>query len=758
MRTLAPRSNLARALCLLGWLVALTPPPAGAADVTGTVRNAETGETVDFVTVQILRTAEDGGVVRGVMSTSEGFYFIPDVPAGRYVARFSRVGFETVEENLVVTEDKTYSLDVALVVRPVAVEEIIVEADRYQSVKDIQTGFLNLEAGALAELPGVIEADPIRTLTLLPGVQAASDFSSGLYVRGGGADQTLVLLDKVTVYNPTHAFGFFSSFNADALDEVNLYKGAYPAEHGGRLGAVLDVRSREGDASQAAGRGGVSTIASRLQLEGPVFGGAWMAAARRTHLDPFLDAIRSEDNEIPDYYFYDINARVSMPARGGKVNLSGYKGRDDLRFDLERDTYIDLDWGNALVTAAYRRAFGESVVGEARVAGTEYESKTDLLIFGTPIGISNRIREYSGAVDVTWSGSDAWTLTAGTALSHYDLEYFQEFNGERQVDYARQPWEAAGFGQAQWTPRRGTILLAGARVRYLDDGERVRVEPRWSASRRLAPRWRLKLGGGIYYQYLQLVSTEGFSAADFYVPIDATADPGRSFQTVLGVEWTPGAAYEVSVEGYYTDLSDLVQFNTDVSGDSEDTDAADLFYTGGEGYASGVELFVHRRRGNLTGWIGYTLGWTRRTFSDLNQGESFPPKYDRRHDLSLVAQYRRGKWTLGGNFVLASGQAFTPAAAVYGLRNPATGQFGDPQLLPAARNSARLLPYHRLDVSVARDVTWFGQSFEWYLQVFNVYSRRNEWFVQYDLDDAVAEPEVVKMLPIVPSLGINVEF
>lgn len=745
---------------LLAGLIGLLPSAAFPADVTGTVRNAETGEPVDFVTVQILGTSAAGAdVMRGVMSTSEGFYFIPDVPAGSYVARFTRVGFAVREDSVTVPAGEAeLTLDVALGVQPVAVEEIVVEADRYQGVRDVQTGFVSIEAQALAELPGIVEADPIRSLTLLPGVQAASDFSSGLYVRGGGPDQTLVLLDKVTVYNPTHAFGFFSSFNADALDEVNLYKGAYPAEHGGRLGAVLDVRSREGNTAGVAGQGGVSTIASRLQMDGPLGGGSWMASARRTHLDPFLDAIRTEDNEIPAYYFYDLNARVTLPAAGGKVSVSGYKGRDDLRFDLERDTYFNLNWGNALLAGSWRRTWGESVVGEVRVSGSEYESLTDLLIFSTPIEIDNRIRDLSAGGDVTWGVSDAWQLTAGSVVSRYEVAYSQDFNRDRQVDYYREPWEAAVFGEAQWTPVRGTVLLGGLRARYLDDGERVRLEPRWSASRRLGERWRLKLGGGIYYQYLQLVSTEGFSAADFYVPIDDTAPPGRSWQSVAGLEWTPDATWNASVEGYYTDLADLVQFDTDVSGDSENEDAADLFYTGGEGYATGVELFVQKRRGDFTGWVGYTLGWTRRTFPGLNRGESFPPKYDRRHDLSVVGQYRRGKWTYGGTFVLASGQAFTPAAAVYGLRNPATGTFGDPRLLPAERNSARLLAYHRLDLSVARDFEWFGRSFEWFVQVFNAYSRRNEWFIQYDIEDATAEPDVVRMLPIIPSLGINVEF
>lgn len=733
--------------------------PALGADVSGTIRNAESGEAVDFASVQLIgKTPAGAYVLRGVMSTSQGFFFIPDVPAGRYVLNFSRVGFETREDSLAVEDGRVYELDITLALQPVEVDEIVVEADRYANVKEVQTGFLNLEADRLADLPGLVEADPIRGLTLLPGVQAASDFSSGLYVRGGGPDQTLVLLDKVTVYNPTHAFGFFSSFSADALDEVNLYKGAYPAEHGGRLGAVLDVRSKVGNDTEVKGKGGVSTIASRLQLDGPLGGGSWLASARRTHLEPFLNAVRTPDNEIPDYYFYDLNARLSVPWAGGKIAVSGYHGRDDLFFDLESDTKLNLNWGNALLTTSYRRTIAGAAVSELRLSASEYKSDTDLLVFSTPVRFKNRIRDYSAAAELKWGLGGRVQLNAGAMATRYDVSYAQEFNRDLQVDYRREPWEAALFGEARWTPEPGTVVLGGVRGRYIDDGGRTLLEPRLSASHRVSDRWRLKLGGGIYNQYLQLVSTEAFSAADFYMPIDDTADPGTSWQGVAGVEWTPSPTHNVSIEGYYTRLRDLVQFNTNVSSDAAETDAADLFYVGGYGYATGIELFVERRRGALTGWIGYTLGWTRRTFDELNQGKAFPPKYDRRHDVSAVAQYRRDKWEYSATFVMASGQAFTPAAAVYGLHNPATGKIGDPKLLPADRNSARLLPYHRLDVSVSRDFTWFGQSFEWFVQVFNLYSRRNEWFVQYNLDEPTAEPDVVKMLPIIPSLGINFEF
>jgi hypothetical protein len=755
-----PRRNapLAR---LVAVIVALCAPAATAwsADITGTIRSSEKDDPVDFVTVQVLGSAQAGqDVTRGVMSTSSGFYFIPDIPRGRYVVRFSRIGFQVREDSVRVADESTVTLNVVLTVAPVAVEEIVVEGDRYAGVKDVQPGFLNLKADRLAALPGIVEADPIRSLVLLPGVQSASDFSSGLYVRGGGPDQTLVLLDRVTVYNPTHAFGFFSTFNADALDEVNLYKGAYPAEYGGRLGAVLDVRSRVGNNEGLAGKGGVSTIASRLEMDGPVGGGTWLASARRTHLEPILDALRRHEDEIPDYYFYDVNTRLSIPAAGGTVSVSGYTGRDDLLFDLDEDTILKLNWGNRLLAASYRRTLGGAVVAEVRASATEYKSTTDIVALNTPIAITNRIREVTGVGDVKWEAADGVEVDGGIVATQYDVRYFQDFNGERQVDYFRRPYEGAAYAETRWTPMRGTILLGGVRARYLEDGRRWLAEPRLSASHRVNDHWRAKVGGGLYHQYLQLVSTEGFSASDFYVPIDATSTPGKSWQTVAGVEWEPSAAYEVSVEGYYTNLRDLVQFNTTASSDSRDTETKDLFYTGGTGYATGAEVFLQRRRGALTGWVGYTLGWTRRRFPGLNQNRTFPPKYDRRHDLSAVGQYVHGKWTFGATFVLASGQAFTPAAAAYDIRNPVTGTVGDPILLPAARNSARLLPYHRLDVSASRDVTWFGRSFEWFVQIFNVYNRRNEWFVQYNTDRGLVEPDVIKMLPIVPSAGINFEF
>jgi len=280
-----------------------------------------------------------------------------------------------------------------------------------------------------------------------------------------------------------------------------------------------------------------------------------------------------------------------------------------------------------------------------------------------------------------------------------------------------------------------------------------------SLSRQVRPDLRLKLGGGIYHQYLQLVSTEGFSSGDFYVPIDETADPGRSWQLVAGAEWQADEQTEVSLEVYNTGLENLVALDSNVPVDQNSLVADELFVTDGKGYARGIEVFVRHKRDSWTGWLGYTMGWTRRTFAELNGGESFVPKYDRRHDLNLLVARQAGHWKLSASFRFATGQAFTPAAARYQLPDPATGQVDDEQqILSGARNSGRLLPYHRLDVSARHPLSLLGLKGEFVAEIFNLYNRRNEWFVQYDTDESVTEASVVGMLPLIPSVGVNFEF
>jgi hypothetical protein len=742
---------------LVAWLC---PVLVEAAVVRGVTREAGKREPLGYVNVQLLgRSSAGANVALGMMSAGDGVFSFGAVARGRYILRSARVGYAMREDSVVVDADREYVINPALTVQPVQMEEVRVEARAMPEADDTQAGFVSIRADRLSSLPGIAEGDPVRSLTLIPGVKAVSDFSSALYVRGGGPDQTLVLFDGATVYNPTHAFGFFSTFNADATGDVNLYKGAYPVEHDGRLGALLDVRTRSADATALSGKVGVSTIASRLSLDGSAGRASWNVSGRRTHLDPLLDAIRSRGESVPDYYFYDLNGKLSIPMIGGRLDFSGYQGGDDLGFEPDNETFLDLDWGNTVATGSFVRAMRENLVGTVRASFSEYQSNTTATVFTTPVAFENEIKDLSASAELKWAANLRHTITTGIEAARYEVSFRQDFNLATLVDYRRKPAEAAMFVSDRFTPWAETTINAGLRVRYIEDGSRWLAEPRAALAQTIGESVRARLGGGIYHQYLQLVATELISAADFYVPLDETTDPGRSWQVVGGADWRWRPEWLVSAEGYYTDLSDLVLFDNANPGTSDVVTADDLFYLGGTGYATGVELFLRREAGSLTGWIGYTLGWTKRTFPEVNGGAEFPPKYDRRHDLSVVTEYTRGKWHFSGAFLYATGQAFTPVSGRYSLVNPNTGVLPeDIQLLYADKNSARLLPYNRLDVGVARDFSLLGARAEWLVEIFNLYSRRNEWFVQYNRDEDVVDAEVIRMLPIIPSIGVNVWF
>ena len=740
------------------WMVALLaamPLAAQTPGVTlsGFVTDADNGESLPLASIVLAQ------VQLGAASNSSGYYAVKEIPAGTYEVVISYIGYKSWRDTLAFS-DRDMRLDVALQVESVDLEEIVIQAERREELEQAtQSSFIALQVEPLQQMPAIGEADLLRSLQLLPGIQSASDISSGLYVRGGGPDQTAILLDHIPLYNPSHLFGFFSTFNPDAIKDVQLYKGAYPAAYGRTLGAVLDVSNREGNRQRFSGRGGISLIASRLLAEGPVGQGSWMMAGRRTYLEPVLSAVRSRGVEIPlSYYFYDFNGKVNQRWGDDTFTVSTYWGQDDLRVDAEEEdeSFADLRWGNRALTARWTRVFSPTLFGHFMAAGSSYENTLSFSFFDTPFGYTNSIRDWSLKGDVDYFANRDHTLTLGFLATLFEFDYSQSFNQEELSLYQKSVL-ASAYVQDEWQAGPLTRLRLGGRGTYFSVGDRLHFTPRLSLSHALSDKIRVKAAGGMYRQYLQLITTEAFSGGDFWVPLDSSVEPGRSYQGVVGTEWNPSRRYQLSVEAYYTDLANLVVLDTAVAVDSEDTRSDDIFKSGGSGWASGVEVFLQQRTGALTGWVGYTLGWTRRTFPELNGGLAFPPKYDRRHDLSFVLSYNLGKWRLGSNLVYATGQTFTPASARYSLRELTTGSVKD-YVLPAERNSARLLPYHRLDASASREFGLWGLDVEFYLQIFNVYSRRNEWFVQFNTNNPETEPEVFKQLPIVPTLGFNFSF
>ncbi len=720
---------------LAAWL--LSAGVAQAATLSGFVTDADNGEALSRAAVAV------EGLPLGAVSNNSGYYAVKQVPAGTHVVSASHIGYQTRWDTLRFGADEIVRLSLALVSKPVDMgEEVSVEAER-----------ISLRAKPVQQLPALGEADLLRSLQLLPGIQAVSDISSGLYVRGGGPGQTAILLDDIPLYNPSHLFGLFSTFNPDAIKKVDLYKGAYPAPYGRTLGAVLDVSNREGNRKRTSGRGGVSLISGRLLTEGPVGQGSWMLAGRRTYLEPVLSVIRSRGVDIPlDYHFYDFNGKVNQRWGDDTFTVSTYWSQDDLRLDLEDDeeSFVDLRWGNRALTARWTHIFSPALFGHFMAAGSSYESIIALRFLDAPVRIANSIRDLSLKGDLDYFANRHHTLSLGFLATLFEFHFARSFNERTQLDLRQEPVLLEGYVQDEWRVGPTTRVQLGGRGTYFSAGccpssewgtHRWHFAPRLALSQALSDKVQVKAAGGVYRQHLQLITTEAFSGGDFWVPLDNTVEPGRSYQAVTGVEWTPSQRYQLSVEAYYTDLANLVTVDTEVADDNEATHSDAVFNSNGTGWASGIEVFWQRRTGALTGWVGYALSWTRRTFPELNAGRPFPPKHDRRHDLSFVASYKVGAWRFGANLAYATGQAFTPVSET-----------------PAQLNSARLLPYHRLDVSASRSFELWRADSELYVQIFNVYSRRNEWFVQLDSVEPEVDPQKIKQLPIIPTLGFNFAF
>ena len=480
----------------------------------------------------------------------------------------------------------------------------MVEADPYEVERNIQTGFVTLETAQLQELPAVGETDLLRSLQLLPGIQAASDISSGLYIRGGGPDQTLILLDQIPLYNPTHAFGFFSTFNPDAIKDMSLHKGAYPAQYGGRLGSVLDVRNRDGNRKGFEGTGGISLISARMTLEGPAGDGSWMVSGRRTYLEPVLSLIRDEDTDVPYYYFYDTNAKFNHDfGDHDKLMFSGYFGRDDLKIDLEDGSFFNVRWGNTAFTGRWTHVFSPAVFGNLVVSGSKYESNTEVRVIETPIRFSNGILDVTIKGDLDFFASSRHSLNSGFLATWFDFAFKQSFNQVDQLDIREKPFLFSAYAQDLWQPRAETSVRMGVRANYFSEGNRLHAEPRFSLSHGSRAVDQAEVGRRV----IQTVHPTGHDGGVQRWGFLGPARPALWSRAVLGkgstgVEWEPSKRYQLTLEGYYTDFANLVLIDNNVAVGSERGTSEDAFVSGGTGDAKGARVLSAEAHG-----VGYRL-------------------------------------------------------------------------------------------------------------------------------------------------------
>lgn len=731
------------------------------ASVNGYITDSQTGETLLMANIALME------INRGTSSNTSGYYTITNIPPGSYTLAASYIGYRRFEQEIELEAGENLRLDIELIPESVEMEAIYVESEaEREEQRNIGTAQVDIEL--IKELPSVIQPDVFRSIQLLPGVKAASDFSSGLYIRGGSPDQTLILLDETTVYNPSHFFGFFSTFNPDAVKDVRLYKGGYPAEFGGRIGSVLTIFNKDGNRNETEGSISLGLLSSRASLEGPYSKGSWMLAVRRSTLEPVLAVLRQSTDNLPDkFYFYDINGKLNFDAtQNDRLSLAFYSGNDNVSFPFQEDGEILLKYGNQTMTAQWRRIFSEKLFGSFTATGSRYFNQPEFDIAGTPFERDNEIYDLSLKADFEYLPNERHTFKAGLWGGNLVLSFRDRFDNLDTFNERIESQYLSAFVQDEWRPTDQWKFTGGVRLNAFSEGDYLRLEPRLSTEFKPIQKIRLQAAYGRYYQYLTLITNEAFSGFDLWLTSDEGISPAYGDQFVLGAKTIPFEGYGFDVEVYYRTMRDLFELDPFLN-DAAGQEYSELFRVG-KGYAYGLEVFFEKQAGRFNGFIGYTYGVTRRKFPGFNtpilddptQARFYPPKYDRTHDVNLTASFDLSdRWKISGVFSYATGQAYTEPLGRYQLSG-IPWDTGERDVFVVGKvNAARLPSYHRLDLSLSRQGTFFniGEA-EWQFQVINVYSRRNIWFYNYDFDENPLERQDVTLLPILPSISYTVNF
>jgi len=737
------------------------------ASLSGYVRDAETGETLIQANVTIQGTS------RGAATNEKGYYTIQDLPSGTYTVLFSYIGYQSRTETIRLSSDEDRRLNVDLQPADVEGEGVVVTGETADEERSLSVD--QVETALIKELPTVLQPDVFRTLKLLPGVKTASDYSSNLYIRGGGPGQNLILLDGTTVYNPTHFFGFFSTFNPDAIKDVQLYKGAYPVGYGGRLGGVVDIRNKDGNRRETGGGLSVGLLASRAHVEGPYGGdgdaadGSYMVAVRRSTLEPVLAALRSTDTAgIPDAFsFYDVNAKINYDAGpDDNLSLALYGGQDQLDLQFQDAGRFNIDYGNQTISAGWTHLFGNQAFSTLQVTGSRYQSTPVATIANTRFEQTNRVNDVSVSADIEHAPSSEHTLTGGAEWSLLSFRLQESFGGSVTFDQPLRGQQAALYAQETYEPVADWTLEAGLRGSYFQNGNFWRLSPRLSVEYAVSPSVRVQAAYGRYHQYLTLETSQLFTGFDTWLMSDRGVPPASSDQLVLGVTTRFGNGWRAEIEGYGRTMLGLFREDPFSSGNAG-VPYAERFQIG-DGRAYGMEVLLRRKTGALTGVLSYTLGRTERRFPNINEvgtggSQYYTPKYDRTHDLTLVANYRlTGAWRLTGTFSYSTGQPYTrPEQQFSTVDSPFQPSTTEQTVLISPFNNDRLPPYHRLDLGATRTGQFFGiAEYEFTVQVINAYARRNIWFYQYERqDDGRLERTEVPQIPVpIPNLSLTLVF
>ncbi|MEW6750248.1 MAG: TonB-dependent receptor [Candidatus Latescibacterota bacterium] len=741
-------------------LLLLLAGAAAAANISGFVRDAGSGESLPYANVYL--QGED----YGTSSNERGYYALTGIPAGRHTLAASLIGYRPFARE-VTLPDGNLVVEVRLQEQAIEMEATVVQAQREEAESyQISPSRTTLQVKELKAAPAAIEADPIRTIQTLPGVATLSDFSVGLYVRGGTPDQNLVLLDGTDVYNASHLFGLFSTFPADAAKSTELLRGGYPAKYGGRLSCVLSVITDEGNKEEFEAEGGVSLLASRLTVQGPALRGSYLLSGRRTHLDPILAIAEDKlDAKRFRYNFYDLQGKThQVLSHGDQLTVAAYKGRDGLLYRFDEFDF-DLSWGNRTLSTTWTHVFDSALFGSFMFTGSRFHSTTLFATEDVRLEESNRLTDLSFKADLNYYPSTSHSLEAGILAKRLSMEYVFGEEDQQWVDLDVEGYHHAGYLQDTWRATHLLTVQPGLRLNYFANGDYTGWSPRLSVRYQLGENTFLKAALGRYHQYVFRFSREFQEIAllsSVWALADTTAEPSHATHYIAGLETRIGGL-DVEVEPYYKDYSGLYELNYD---EQESMEIGDLLRRG-DGRAYGLDLLVRKRAGHHTGWLSLSVGASERTVDGLNlddrgREQSFNSKFDRTVSANLVHSWRFARrWLLNSRLAYATGQPYTQILGRGEVELPSGYRwtFDDRGEL----NGVRLPSYQRVDVSVQRQFSLPGCDMRVHLDVVNLLNRENVYNYFWDLEGTPekrkpAKRRQIPMLPILPSFGVDFEF
>ena len=773
--------------------------------LSGYVEDASSGEKL------IGAVLHEPDLRQGTTTNRYGFFSLT-LPAGARRVVVSHIGYQS--DTLATGLEQDLQLNIALEPEPLEMEAVEVEAERLDPIQlESRMSVVQVPVRQIKSAPVLMgEVDVLKTLQLLPGVQSGAEGMSGLYVRGGSPDQNLILLDDAPVYNVSHLFGFFSVFNADAIKNVQLTKAGFPARYGGRLSSVLEIDMKDGNMKEFEAEGSVGLIASQLTVQGPLRKDrtSFIVSGRRTYADLLVRPFLPSDDR-GGYHFYDVNAKVNhIFSPRSRVYLSWYGGDDRFwsefedqygrqGFREENATSANFGWGNVTSTLRWNYLFSNRLFGNLTAIYSRYQLSTEVDDRSTVISNGDResetlrlrylsgIRDWGLKLDLDYIPDPAHYIRVGGSGTLHTYRpgaahiKFDPIDGTPEdTTLTAQVTDAMEYSlYAEDDVRLTDLLKANLGLHtsgFLVDGEiYTSLQPRVSLRYLLPSDWAVKASYAQMRQYIHLLSNSTVGLpTDLWLPATERVRPQRSQQVGVGLARQLREQYEFSIEGYYKTMDELIEYREGASflvGFGESEDWQDKVETG-RGWSYGAELFLQKKRGRTTGWAGYTLSWSRRRFDGLNEGRSFPYRYDRRHDAALVLSHQVSRsFSLSVTWVYGTGNAVTLPLARYYSDAIAPGSLRLPRpYLPnetvvyGERNGYRMSAFHHLDLSLNLGGYGQGGRHGFSLGVYNAYNRKNPFFIyfeernDYNREIRQFRAKQVSLFPLLPWINYRFKF